>query len=65
MKNELKKLRYCLQNNYLDVEKFGINKNLLLKEIQMNLSSPSSPVKEFRESLGLSSDTCPTCGRRV
>lgn len=58
MKNELKKLRYCLQNNYLDVEKFGINKNLLLKEIQMNLSSPSSPVKEFRESLGLSSDTC-------
>lgn len=65
MTNELIKLQYNLENNSLDVESLGINKYLLLKEIDTILSIKKVPVRELRESLGLSSNSCPTCGKRL
>lgn len=65
MPNELIKLKYLLKNNYLDVKSLGINDHLLLKEIDTILSIKKAPVREFRESLGLSSNSCPTCGKTL
>ena len=64
MTNELIKLKYNLENNSLDVESLGINKYLLLKEIDTILSIKKAPVREFRDSLGLSLNACPSCGRK-
>ena len=64
MTNELIKLKYHLENNSLDVKLLEIDKYLLLKEIDTLLSIKKAQVKEFRDSLGLSSNACPSCGRR-
>lgn len=65
MPNELIKLKNLLKNNSLDVKSLGINDDLLLKEIDTILSSKKAPVREFRESLDLSSKYCPSCGKTL
>lgn len=65
MPNELIKLKNLLKNNSLDVKSLGINDDLLLKEIDTILSIKKAPVREFRESLGLSSKYCPSCGKTL
>ncbi len=54
---ELKKLKLYLEGNHINIDKTA-----LLKELN---ELYDSNTKSFLESLSLSSNVCPTCGRKL
>lgn len=54
---ELKKLK-----DYLEGKKINLDKNKLLNELK-NLDK--ADIKSINESLAVSSNLCPTCGKRI
>ncbi len=54
---ELQKLR-----EYLEGKRDGVNKELLLKELE---ELDKTEMKALFESLSMSDGTCPSCGRKL